>query len=192
MASGADAIENRLVGINHEIYEISRPDPLSSTKNLVACLVIVKQRITSNHFTKYARSFITALGNTFKNNWRLSMTQKMGRCLKLYKATVSSSVASPISRYKLKLATYGAEDTFDQKMAEGFLKLWACHIVNLQGKWKQNSGAVDSTKGRIIPVEEFEFDPLTKNSPIRCHRVAARISLKKKLPLWISGAGKKP
>jgi argininosuccinate synthase len=26
--------------------------------------------------------------------------------------------------YKKELATYGAEDKFDQKLAEGFIKIW--------------------------------------------------------------------
>jgi argininosuccinate synthase len=31
---------------------------------------------------------------------------------------------SPHSLYKKELATYGKEDTFDQKLAEGFIRLW--------------------------------------------------------------------
>ena len=31
---------------------------------------------------------------------------------------------SPNSSYKKELATYGKEDKFDQKLAEGFIRLW--------------------------------------------------------------------
>ena len=46
--------------------------------------------------------------------------------LKLYKGNCTVvGRKSPHSRYKMELATYGDKDKFDQKMAEGFLKLWA-------------------------------------------------------------------
>ena len=46
--------------------------------------------------------------------------------LKLYKGSCTVvGRKSPYSRYKETLATYGEKDTFDQKMAEGFLRLWS-------------------------------------------------------------------
>ena len=45
--------------------------------------------------------------------------------LKLFKGTcVAVGRKSPHSMYKKELATYGAEDQFDQKLAEGFIKIW--------------------------------------------------------------------
>ncbi|MBI5415621.1 MAG: argininosuccinate synthase, partial [Candidatus Omnitrophica bacterium] len=45
--------------------------------------------------------------------------------LKLYKGNcVVVGRKSPYSRYKEELATYGKKDVFDQKLAEGFIKLW--------------------------------------------------------------------
>ena len=45
--------------------------------------------------------------------------------LKLYKGNcVVVGRKSKFSRYKEELATYGKKDVFDQKLAEGFIKLW--------------------------------------------------------------------
>jgi argininosuccinate synthase len=45
--------------------------------------------------------------------------------LKLFKGTcVAVGRSSPHSMYKKELATYGSEDKFDQKLAEGFIKIW--------------------------------------------------------------------
>jgi argininosuccinate synthase len=45
--------------------------------------------------------------------------------VKLYKGhCLAVGRKSPHSRYKEKLATYGKGDQFDQKLAEGFVKLW--------------------------------------------------------------------
>ncbi len=51
--------------------------------------------------------------------------------VKLYKgsATVVGR-RSPHSRYRMKLATYGPQDVFDQKKAEGFIHLWGLPYVN--------------------------------------------------------------
>jgi len=45
--------------------------------------------------------------------------------LKLYKGScVVTGRKSPHSLYKETLATYTKKDTFDQRLAEGFIKLW--------------------------------------------------------------------
>jgi argininosuccinate synthase len=45
--------------------------------------------------------------------------------LKLYKGNcVPVGRKSPNSLYKEELATYGKKDKFNQKMAEGFIKIW--------------------------------------------------------------------
>ncbi len=45
--------------------------------------------------------------------------------LKLYKGNCTVvGRKSPFSRYKEELATYGEKDVFDQKLSEGFIKIW--------------------------------------------------------------------
>ena len=45
--------------------------------------------------------------------------------IKLYKGhAMVVGRKSPHSRYSEKMATYGKGDTFDQSLAEGFIKLW--------------------------------------------------------------------
>ena len=45
--------------------------------------------------------------------------------LKLFKGNcVPVGRSSPHSLYKKELSTYGKEDKFDQKLAEGFIKIW--------------------------------------------------------------------
>jgi argininosuccinate synthase len=45
--------------------------------------------------------------------------------LKLFKGScVPVGRKSPYSLYKKELSTYGKEDKFDQKLAEGFIKIW--------------------------------------------------------------------
>jgi argininosuccinate synthase len=45
--------------------------------------------------------------------------------LKLFKGNcVAVGRKSPHSLYKKELSTYGKEDKFDQKLAQGFIKIW--------------------------------------------------------------------
>ncbi|MCX7661167.1 MAG: argininosuccinate synthase, partial [Candidatus Omnitrophica bacterium] len=45
--------------------------------------------------------------------------------LKLFKGNcIPVGRSSPFSLYKKELSTYGKEDKFNQKLAEGFIKIW--------------------------------------------------------------------
>ncbi len=130
-----DAIENRLVGIkSREIYE--NPAGLILYLAHLELESLVLDRETSHYkqliSPKYAQMIYNGLWETplkkqldaYVNETQKNVTGTVR--LKLYKGNcIVVGRKSKFSRYKLKLATYGSEDQFDQKMAEGFLKLWA-------------------------------------------------------------------
>ncbi len=130
-----DAIENRLVGIkSREIYE--NPAGLILYLAHLELESLILDRETSHYkqliAPKYAQMIYNGLWETplkkqldaYVNETQKNVTGTVR--LKLYKGNcIVVGRKSKFSRYKLKLATYGAEDQFDQKMAEGFLKLWA-------------------------------------------------------------------
>ena len=130
----SDMVENRLVGIkSREIYEAPAGTILYTAHKELECLVLDRE---TAHFKeiislKYAELIYYGLwysqlkealdgfiDSTQKN---VSGTIK----LKLFKGVCAAvSRQSPHSLYKKELATYGKEDKFDQKLAEGFIKLW--------------------------------------------------------------------
>jgi len=130
-----DAIENRLVGIkSREIYE--NPAGLILYVAHLELESLVLDRETAHYkqliSPKYAQIIYNGLWETplkkqldaYINETQKNVTGTVR--LKLYKGNcIVVGRKSKYSRYKLKLATYGSEDQFDQKMAEGFLKLWA-------------------------------------------------------------------
>lgn len=130
-----DAIENRLVGIkSREIYE--NPAGLILYLSHLELESLVLDRETAHYkqliSPKYAQMIYNGLWETplkkqldaYVNETQKNVTGTVR--LKLYKGNcIVVGRKSKFSRYKLKLATYGSEDQFDQKMAEGFLKLWA-------------------------------------------------------------------
>lgn len=130
-----DAIENRLVGIkSREIYE--NPAGLILYIAHLELESLVLDRETAHYkqliSPKYAQLIYNGLWETplkkqldaYVNETQKNVTGTVR--LKLYKGNcIVVGRKSKFSRYKLKLATYGSEDVYDQKMAEGFLKLWA-------------------------------------------------------------------
>ncbi|MCC6759360.1 MAG: argininosuccinate synthase [Candidatus Omnitrophica bacterium] len=130
-----DAIENRLVGIkSREIYE--NPAGLILYLRHLELESLVLDRETAHYkqliSPKYAQLIYNGLWETplkkqldaYVNETQKNVTGTVR--LKLYKGNcIVVGRKSKFSRYKLKLATYGSEDVYDQKMAEGFLKLWA-------------------------------------------------------------------
>ncbi len=129
-----DMVENRLVGIkSREIYENPAATLIHAARQELEALVL--DRETAHYKNpisqKYAELIYYGLWETpmkkqldayfNKTQERVSGTVR----LKLYKGNCTVvGRKSPNSRYKEELATYGKKDVFDQKLAEGFIKLW--------------------------------------------------------------------
>lgn len=130
-----DAIENRLVGIkSREIYENPAGLILYLAHQELESLVLDRETAHYKQLIspKYAQLIYNGLWETplkkqldaYINETQKNVTGTVR--LKLYKGNcIVTGRKSKFSRYKLNLATYGQKDSFDQKMAEGFLKLWA-------------------------------------------------------------------
>jgi argininosuccinate synthase len=129
-----DMVENRLVGIkSREIYEAPAGTILYTAHKELESLVLDRE---TAHFKeiislKYADLIYYGLWYSqlkealdgFINSTQKNVTGTIK--LKLFKgACVAVGRQSKHSLYKKELATYGAEDKFDQKLAEGFIKLW--------------------------------------------------------------------
>lgn len=129
-----DMVENRVIGIkSREVYEAPAACLLHEAHWALQALVLDRE---CSHFKemvalKYAELiyyglWFTPLRNAL--NAFVETTQKnitgMVR-LKLYKGSVNiAGRTSPFSMYSHKLATYDADDAFDHKAAEGFVKIW--------------------------------------------------------------------
>jgi argininosuccinate synthase len=130
----SDMVENRLVGIkSREIYEAPAATILYTAHRELEALVLDRELA---HFKemislKYAELVYYGLwfsalkealdGFVNKTQKFVSGTIK----LRLSKGTcVAVGRKSANSLYKKELSTYGKEDKFDQKLAEGFIKLW--------------------------------------------------------------------
>ncbi|MEK6715693.1 MAG: argininosuccinate synthase [Candidatus Omnitrophota bacterium] len=129
-----DMVENRLVGIkSREIYEAPAATCLYLAHRELEALCLDRELL---HFKevlslKYAelvyyglwysplkKAIDAFIKETQKN---ISGTVR----LKLYKGScVAAGRKSPYSLYKEELATYTEKDKFDQKLAEGFIRLW--------------------------------------------------------------------
>jgi len=129
-----DAIENRLVGIkSREIYENPAGTILYLAHQELESLVLDRETIhyKSGIAQKYAEMVYYGLWETplkkqldeliAKTQENVTGTVR----LKLYKGNcVPVGRKSKYSRYKEELATYGDKDEFDQKLSEGFIRLW--------------------------------------------------------------------
>ncbi len=129
-----DMIENRLVGIkSREIYENPAAALMHAAHNDLESIVLDREtvRVKQAMSHKYAELIYYGL-------WETPLKKQLDKYfaeiqkdvtgtvrLRLYKgnATVVGR-KSPYSRYKEKMATYGEKDVFDQKLADGFIKLW--------------------------------------------------------------------
>jgi argininosuccinate synthase len=130
----SDLVENRLVGIkSREIYEAPAATILHVAHKELEALVLDRELA---HFKdivslKYSELVYNGLWfsplkealDSFINATQKHVTGAIK--LKLFKG--NCAVASRKSRhslYKKELSTYGKEDKFDQKLAEGFIKDW--------------------------------------------------------------------
>ncbi|MDD4908703.1 MAG: argininosuccinate synthase [Candidatus Omnitrophica bacterium] len=130
----SDLVENRLVGIkSREIYEAPGGTILHTAHKELESLVLDRELA---HFKeiialKYSELIYYGLWysplkdalDAFINSTQKKITGSIR--LKLSKGTcVAVGRRSPNSLYKKELSTYGKEDKFDQKLADGFIKIW--------------------------------------------------------------------
>jgi argininosuccinate synthase len=129
-----DMVENRLVGIkSREIYEAPAATILLQAHRALEGVVLDRELA---HFKdmlsmKYAELvyyglWYSPLRQALDSFMRSTQRYVSGSIrLKLYKgACTVVSRSSPHSLYKKELSTYGKEDRFNQKLAEGFIRLW--------------------------------------------------------------------
>ncbi len=129
-----DAIENRLVGIkSREIYENPAGTILYLAHQELESLVLDRETLhyKSGIAQKYAEMVYYGLWETPLKKQLDALIAKTQENvtgtvrLKLYKGNcVPVGRKSKYSRYKEELATYGDKDEFDQKLSEGFIRLW--------------------------------------------------------------------
>lgn len=130
-----DLVENRLVGIkSREIYEAPAATILHLAHKELESLVLDRELL---HFKesvsqKYAELIYYGLWySPLKQALDKFIDQTQKRVsgsvkLKLYKgSSICVGRKSNNSLYKKELATYEAEDKFDQSAAAGFIKLWS-------------------------------------------------------------------
>ncbi len=129
-----DMLENRLVGIkSREIYENPAGALIHTAHHELECLVLDRETLHHKHplSQRYAQLVYNGLWETplkkqldaYFNSVQERVTGTVR--LKLYKGScVIVGRKSPFSRYKEELATYGEKDVFDQKLAEGFIRIW--------------------------------------------------------------------
>ncbi len=130
-----DSVENRLVGIkSREIYENPAGTILHCAHQELEYLNLDRETLHFKHILayKYAELIYYGLWETplkkqldaFMDKTQEEMTGSVR--VKLYKGTCTvTGRKSPFSRYQEELATYGDKDVFDQKLAEGFNRLWS-------------------------------------------------------------------
>jgi argininosuccinate synthase len=130
----SDMVENRLVGIkSREIYEAPAGTMLHVAHKELECLVLDRELAHFKEIISLKYSELIYYGlwysplkealDGFINSTQKNVTGSIK--LKLFKgACAAVARSSRHSLYKKELATYGKEDKFDQKLAEGFIKIW--------------------------------------------------------------------
>jgi argininosuccinate synthase len=130
----ADLIENRLVGIkSREIYEAPAATILYTAHKELESLVLDRELAHFKEITALKYSELVYYGlwysplkealDAFINSTQKHVTGSIR--LKLFKGSCTAvGRKSAHSLYKKELSTYGKEDKFNQKLAEGFIKIW--------------------------------------------------------------------
>jgi len=129
-----DLIENRLVGIkSREIYEAPAATILYTAHKELESLVLDREMAHFKEIVALKYSELVYYGlwfsplkealDSFVNSTQKHVTGSIK--LKLFKGNcVPVGRKSSHSLYKKELSTYGKEDKFNQKLAEGFIKIW--------------------------------------------------------------------
>jgi len=130
----ADLVENRLVGIkSREIYEAPAATILYAAHKELESLVLDRELAHFKEIVALKYSELVYYGlwysplkvalDSFVNSTQKYVTGSVK--LKLFKGNcITVGRKSPHSLYKKELSTYGKEDKFNQKLAEGFIKIW--------------------------------------------------------------------
>jgi len=130
----ADLVENRLVGIkSREIYEAPAATILYTTHKELESLVLDRELAHFKEIISLKYSELVYYGlwysplkealDSFINSTQKQVTGSVK--LKLFKGScIAVARKSRFSLYKKELSTYGKEDKFNQKLAEGFIKIW--------------------------------------------------------------------
>jgi len=131
----SDMVENRLIGIkSREIYEAPAATILHIAHKELEALVLDRELA---HFKDIISLKYSEL--VYNGLWFSPLKEALDGFIKSTQKNVTGSVRlklfkgncaavgrkSKNSLYKKELSTYGKEDKFDQKLAEGFIKLWA-------------------------------------------------------------------
>jgi len=129
-----DMVENRLVGIkSREIYENPAGTILITSHKELEAMVLDRETL---HYKELISPKYAEL--TYYGLWETPQKQQLDAYINKTQERVSGVVRmkllkgscnvvgrkSPFSRYKEELATYGAKDIFDPKLAEGFIRIW--------------------------------------------------------------------
>jgi len=129
-----DLVENRLVGIkSREIYEAPAATILYTAHKELESLVLDRELAHFKEVISLKYSELVYYGlwysplkealDSFVNSTQKRVSGSIK--LKLFKGNcVAVARKSPHSLYKKELSTYGKEDKFNQKLAEGFIKIW--------------------------------------------------------------------
>ncbi len=129
-----DSVENRLVGIkSREIYEAPAATILYTAHKELESLVLDRELAHFKEIIALKYSELVYYGlwysplkealDSFLNSTQKHATGAIK--LKLFKGNcVAVARKSKNSLYKKELSTYGKEDKFNQKLAEGFIKIW--------------------------------------------------------------------
>jgi argininosuccinate synthase len=129
-----DLVENRLVGIkSREIYEAPAATILYAAHKELESLVLDRELAHFKEIISLKYSELVYYGlwysplkealDSFVNSTQKQVSGSIK--LKLFKGScVPVGRKSPNSLYKKELSTYGKEDKFNQKLAEGFIKIW--------------------------------------------------------------------
>jgi argininosuccinate synthase len=129
-----DVVENRLVGIkSREIYEAPAATILYTAHKELESLVLDRELTHFKEMISLKYSELVYYGlwysplkealDSFVDATQKNVTGSIK--LKLFKGScIPVGRKSPHSLYKKELSTYGKEDKFDQKLAEGFIKIW--------------------------------------------------------------------
>ncbi|MFH0877931.1 MAG: argininosuccinate synthase [Candidatus Omnitrophota bacterium] len=129
-----DMVENRLVGIkSREIYEFPAATCLYTAHKDLESLVLDRELL---HFKQSLEHKYAEL--VYYGLWYTDLKKSLDAFVKESQKNVTGTVrlklfkgnctvvgrTSPESLYRQDLATYTEKDQFDQKLAEGFIRLW--------------------------------------------------------------------
>jgi len=129
-----DLLENRLVGIkSREIYEAPAATILHICHKELESVVLDRElahfkEIVSLKYSELVYYGLWYCGLKEALDGFVESTQKYvtgSIKVKLFKGScIAVARKSPHSLYKKALSTYGKEDTFNQKLSEGFIRIW--------------------------------------------------------------------